>query len=185
MLIVWDYYGVVEQDYYWGLSNQLIKKTEDQETIDALHNDLNLGGISWHEYCARIAADLGQKISEVEGKFKKHNINKQTIMAIQSLKDHRHVLLSNASGPYLSDVMKSLGIDSLFDEIFISSEIGYIKPDHRAFLHVLAATKSPAGDSVMVDNSPRNIVAAKEVGMQGILFEEHKNILHQICDLVR
>ncbi len=58
-----------------------------------------------------------------------------------------------------------------FSHIFLSHEIGLLKPDPRAFSHVLDALNCPPQKSVLVDDNPRCIRAARLFGMQAVHFD--------------
>jgi FMN phosphatase YigB (HAD superfamily) len=56
------------------------------------------------------------------------------------------------------------------DRPLFSCELGWMKPDRRAFERALEILGVPAGDTVFVDDSSRNVAAAAEVGIDSILF---------------
>jgi putative hydrolase of the HAD superfamily len=57
-----------------------------------------------------------------------------------------------------------MGCDRLFDGIFASCEVGYLKPDPRFFHAVAEALCLPAGELVLWDDSERNVEAARAYG---------------------
>ena len=68
-------------------------------------------------------------------------------------------------------IMTKLGLGQLFDAVYISSDIGYAKPDSRAFLHVLSAEKLLPHEAVMIDDNAINVDTAISLGMIGVVFE--------------
>ena len=57
-----------------------------------------------------------------------------------------------------------------FEAIVISGEVGLVKPDKEIFELLLARIGRPAGECLLVDDSDRNILAARELGFQTIYF---------------
>ncbi len=183
MLIIWDYFGVIAQDSFWYTAERLANGKGMSEQMHEMQHKADLGQISWDEYCSAVAEDIGVPADDVKRGYQKHDIKQHNILAIRSLTDHTHVLLSNASAQYLRPIMTELGLDTLFSKVFVSSEIGYAKPDPRAFLHVLSESGFVAENAVMIDDNARNIDSAVELGIKGIVFEPGKDIAKLIIEL--
>jgi len=184
MLIVWDYFGVIAQDAFWYASSDMAISTGKGEHMKLIREKLDLGQVSWDDYTLAVSEDISVPVDEVRERYLHHDIKQSNILAIHLLTEHTHVLLSNASSEYLRPIMAGLGLDTLFAEIFVSSEIGYAKPDQQAFNHVLRTMSVEPGNSVMIDDSARNIDTANAIGMHGILFDPTVNITEQIRALI-
>jgi HAD superfamily hydrolase (TIGR01509 family) len=172
MLIVFDYFGVIAQDGFWYQSKAIAKGHHKGKDISELGHKADLGDISWSEYCKGVAKDLKLPTSVVAKRYQEHQINELAVKLAHNLRENGHtiVLLSNASGEYLRPVMIRLGLDKLFDRIFVSSEMHLAKPDPLAYDHVLREMDYEAEEAVMIDDSQANINAAKDLGMHGILY---------------
>lgn len=59
----------------------------------------------------------------------------------------------------------SMSLTDHFDAIFNSADIGYAKPDRRAFAHVLDALNLRAEQVFFTDDSPAKLAGADEIGM--------------------
>jgi 2-haloacid dehalogenase len=57
-----------------------------------------------------------------------------------------------------------------FQGIVISGEVGFAKPDPRIFQVLLVQVGRPAGECLLIDDSPANIAAAQALGFQTIHF---------------
>ena len=57
-----------------------------------------------------------------------------------------------------------------FQGMVISGEVGIVKPDPRIFHLLLEQVARPAGECLLIDNSPVNIAAAGSLGFQTIHF---------------
>ncbi|MBF4635772.1 HAD hydrolase-like protein [Agreia pratensis] len=67
--------------------------------------------------------------------------------------------------------LAELDITHRFDAIFNSAEIGFAKPDVRAFTHVLDTLEVAAEDAFFTDDSASKIVGAESLSMRTHLFE--------------
>ena len=184
MLIIWDYFGVIAQDSFWYTAERLAVGKDMSAEMHEMQHRADLGKISWDEYCHAVATDIGLTFDEVYFGYQKHDIKQRNILAIQSMPEHTHVLLSNASAQYLRPIIVKLGLDKLFKGIYVSSEIGFAKPDQRAFAHVLNDTGHVAQDAIMIDDSTQNIDAAEQLGIKGIIFDPGADIVLRINQLL-
>lgn len=183
MLIVWDYFGVIAQDAFWYTADRLAEGKGMSGEMHHMQTEVDLGHVSWNEYCQAVANDIGMSLETVTAGYQKHDIRQKNILAISSMPEHTHVLLSNASSGYLLPIMERLGLDKLFKQTFVSSDIGFAKPDSRAFLHVLKSAGFNASSAIMIDDNARNVDAAIGLGMKGIVFEPDMDIVTAISSL--
>ena len=79
-------------------------------------------------------------------------------------------LLTNAESGFLRGILNEHSLESVFDAIVVSSEIGCAKPDADAYRAILRALDVAAAGAIMVDDNPLNIRGATAVGMTGRLF---------------
>lgn len=183
MLIIWDYYGVIAQDAFWNFSNGTAMAVEGR--LDELRHQADLGAVSWDDYCQEVAKRTGLPLGEVMSLYDRHNVNKTIIRLIRSLQGaHKQVLLSNASGDHLLKVMAGLGLVELFDDIYVSSRLGYAKPDPRAYRQVLDDTGVNSADAVMIDDTPIHVEAARRLGMQGLVHISSEETCRGLLEII-
>jgi putative hydrolase of the HAD superfamily len=79
----------------------------------------------------------------------------------------RKVIFTNADSNHANRVILALGLEGCFDQIIDIRDIRpYCKPQLEAFNKALElADVSKPGKSVMIDDAPRNLLAAREVGL--------------------
>ncbi|MFC9532210.1 HAD family hydrolase [Streptomyces sp. NPDC056975] len=82
---------------------------------------------------------------------------------------HRVGLLSNSLG---DDCYAGFDLESMFDAVVISGEIGVRKPSRRAYAIACERLGTEPAETVMVDDLEHNIVAARRAGLAGILHRE-------------
>lgn len=172
-VIIFDYYGVIAQDAFWYQVKGLEAGKHKSEYIQKLSDEVNVDKISWQKYCEAVAKDMDLPVGVVLERYADHKIQPGIVDLIQSVATkYRVVLLSNASAEQLLPVMKHLGLDRLFEKIFVSSNLKLIKPDPEAYLAVMKDLGVEPQECVMIDDAKRNIDSATALGMQGIVFEE-------------
>lgn len=64
-----------------------------------------------------------------------------------------------------------LGIGEQFDAVFNTADIGFAKPDRRAFQHVCAQLEVDAPQVFFTDDSASNLAGAVEIGMTARVYE--------------
>lgn len=64
-----------------------------------------------------------------------------------------------------------------------SFEIGLCKPDPRVYLKILEDLNCPAKDAVFIDDRTRNVQAARDLGIQGIQFENAEKLRRDLAAL--
>lgn len=89
----------------------------------------------------------------------------EALAALQE-KGHRLWLLSNAQEVFTRYELNHLGITSLFDGIYLSSQFGYRKPDVRFFRALLDEQKLDPGKCLMIGNDREtDIAGARQAGI--------------------
>ena len=82
----------------------------------------------------------------------------------------RNVILSNAlrvlldTGDYQAEVAPQ--------DRFYSFNTGYLKPERQAYEHVLGTLKMEPRDVLFIDDKARNVIAAEQLGICGVVFKE-------------
>jgi len=83
------------------------------------------------------------------------------------------VAFTNAPRAYAIRVLETLGLREIFPDhmlFAVDDVMPYCKPDPEAFAEVLRRIGSVPGESLMIEDSVRNIRAARELGMGTVLI---------------
>ena len=83
---------------------------------------------------------------------------------------YRIACLSNGSHEWTTYVIKKYGLERLFEQIIISSELGVVKPDPKIYLHALDALKIKPSDCIFIDDRKENTDAAETLGICSLVF---------------
>ena len=181
-VVFFDFFGVICSEIapFW------FRRHFDDKTADEIKADIvaraDLGIISEEEMQREIAARTGVPADQIRPQWLELvNINGLLVDYIRSLRGkHQVYLLSNAIGPFLHKVLEDNDLYSLFDRVFISSEMGIAKPDVSFYERVLSETGAKAGDAVMIDDNAKNIAGAVEAGIDGIIFSDNEQMLAEL-----
>jgi putative hydrolase of the HAD superfamily len=92
-----------------------------------------------------------------------------------------HLLLSNHV-PELRAILRHLGVEGYFADIFNSAETGYEKPHPRAFLAVLDTIGRDAEAWMIGDNPRADVAGAEAVGLRAILVRRHDPEVRYRCN---
>ncbi|MEZ5166494.1 MAG: HAD-IA family hydrolase [Acidimicrobiales bacterium] len=83
----------------------------------------------------------------------------------------------------IPDEMEKLGLNSRFDAIFNSADIGSAKPDRRAFEFACTHLSRHPDEVFFTDDSASKLTGAIEIGMTARLFEGMPAFRAQLVDL--
>jgi len=72
-------------------------------------------------------------------------------------------------------MMEVIGVGDLFDEIFVSSEIGHMKPDKEAYFAVLDHFGLRSDEAVFVAHDEDELVGAKKLKIKTISYQGHES----------
>lgn len=85
--------------------------------------------------------------------------------------DYRLLGLSNFSAETFPLCAAKHQVFDRFEDIILSGEIGIAKPDAGIYTQLLERNGVDPASSVFIDDSPKNVIGARAVGMAGIHFE--------------
>ncbi len=107
--------------------------------------------------------------------------NTELIQIIKEIREKgmKTAIISNTSGLIMREKINQYfgeDINSLFDEIIISSEVGLLKPDPEIFRLTLTKLKVAAHDSVMVDDSDDYLRGARHLGITCFHFTDNESL---------
>lgn len=151
------------------------------------------GRITEEQYFVRLASDFGHSRNEIETAIsavrKSWRVNEAVLKSLVQMKAQFEDRLKFYAVTNLSQrdyaLVKSLDIDwSLFEQIFVSSEMGMQKPELRFYQCVLDKIGLQAEQVISVDDDTDNILAALSLGMNGVLFLEN-SLSRSIIDLIQ
>lgn len=83
---------------------------------------------------------------------------------------YKKVIFTNADSPHAERVLNRLGIADQFTRVFDIVSVGFdCKPSRGAYEYVLTALEVRGDECILVEDSVRNLPAAREMGVSTIL----------------
>jgi len=149
----------------------------------------SIGEITSREHWQFVMRSLDLPESEIEPFYDQFFggdlVDYEIIETISALRpQYTTALLSNA----WDDLRRLMGekwkIESAFDQIFISAEIGIAKPSATIYEFTLEKLGIAPEEAVFADDFIENIEAARALGMHGIHFKEPKAAMRELSELL-
>ena len=168
--IIFDFFGVIRDDGY----NRWLHK--QGATLDGAYLEASgkhdRGDYAYSDFVDELGRLSGRTAEQIEYEMEHGNeLNIALVEYIRQLGEHYKIaLLSNSTSTYLRNELAKYQLESLFDEIIISSEAGLIKPEPAVFELMIKQLGVKADECVFTDDNSRNISAAVALGVSGIVF---------------
>ncbi len=107
--------------------------------------------------------------------------NLRLIRLIKSLKErgYKTAIVSNTSGLIMRQVLQNYfgeDLNTLFDIVIISSEVGYLKPSRGIYELTIKKLGVQPNEAVMIDDSGDYLTGAKIFGITPILFVSNEKL---------
>ena len=84
---------------------------------------------------------------------------------------YRLGIISSIHRELLDWKIKKFDLNKYFEIIISSAYFGKQKPDHSIYYEALNQINVPAKQIIFVDDSKKNVEAANEIGIHGVLFQ--------------
>ncbi len=152
----------------------------DPYTQKGIFGELESGQVTAEEFRRELSAIIGRELSFDECRYGWlgycKEVPRRNLLALRRLRDmgYRMVLLSNTN-PYMMSWVDSPEFDGeghsladYLDAMYCSYKVGCMKPDRRFFGHVLQTEQVLPENCLFVDDGPRNVAAASQMGFYTI-----------------
>lgn len=149
--------------------------------------DVENGKIDADTFCRKMAEASGREhVSREEAQhcwlgFLK-DVPVERLHYLLELKKHYHVCLLSNTNPFMMSLTRSSKFSSdgkpisfYFDTLFCSYEMKAYKPDSEIFIKALDTDKMIADETLFLDDSMKNIVAAQRLGIQTLYVKTNED----------
>jgi HAD superfamily hydrolase (TIGR01509 family) len=183
--IIFDWGGVIGSNDNYAVAKTLAKKYNLNEKQLYLELETTEDKYAQGEENSAFYTNIAQKFSIPLVAIKKEQIKikpkKTMITLLKQLKkrDYSIELLSNQMNPKAKLIRKEFDFSD-FSHILFSNEIKLRKPKKSIYNYTLKTIKKKPQECLFIDNLRTNIEAAKSVGMKGIVFKNHKQLVQQL-----
>lgn len=181
-VIISGYFGVeklIEENTNMSAEEFLKRK---QETIE-IYFDLMRGKISEDEYIEHLTKGADVSKEKIKESFRK-NINipvEGTMDIIKKLESNYNlILLSDYPKEWKEFLLENNKEIQIFKIKYFSCDYGRIKSDGDFFEYVLKDLNINPKDSIFIDDLERNVETASKYGIEGIIFENSKQLEEEL-----
>jgi epoxide hydrolase-like predicted phosphatase len=180
--IIFDFFGVIYSDEYWRFVKEDVNM---QGQFHQLSEDVNLGRLDWQTFMQKVADKTGRPLAEVEKMYNSEHIHPLVVAFIDKLhKKYRTALLTNAHADFIRPLLERIAAKNVFDEIVISSEVGFIKPDPQIYQYTLQKLKAQPFETVFIDDTPVRVEGAKALGINAVLYKSFDQLKKDLSALI-
>lgn len=103
---------------------------------------------------------------------------------LRHLRGHARTAVVSNAWPQLRADLARAGLLDIADEIVLSCEIGYAKPDARIYTAALQRLAASPGDALFIDDTPGHVTAAQALGLAGHLHTSSIGTITRIEDFL-
>jgi putative hydrolase of the HAD superfamily len=104
---------------------------------------------------------------------------------LRRLHGHARTAIVSNAWPGMRARMTEAGMLDITDEIVLSCEAGYAKPDARIYQTALRRLAAAPGDALFIDDTPGHVTTAQSLGMTGHLHTSTAGTITRIEDFLR
>lgn len=185
--VILDYYGVIQTDevIVWTEKNSL-EHPNLRSKVDEISARIDLDEITLEQYFELLAEAVGRSVEDVKLELKNEiTINQALLDVVDQLKERgiKTAVLSN-DGSSLRAYLEGLGISSAFDELFISGELGMMKPGAAIYQYCAKNLECLPEEVIFFDDRQANVDGALRAGLQAQLYTSVSQVRNLLSDLL-
>lgn len=175
VIVPFDYKYFVEKvnKHKAGIGEQFLELYKQNYNV---HKDFEKGIIPESEFISQMLGYLDHIIDEET--FCRYwsdifSINEKVVSIIVQLKKKQNYnlyLLSNTNSIHKKYGYQDYEFLKLFDHLFLSHEVGFLKPENEIYHAVEKVSGFPPGEHIFIDDILEYVNAAKSLGWDGIQF---------------
>jgi epoxide hydrolase-like predicted phosphatase len=195
-VIAFDYGGVIkinDGDLFADISEFLnISIGEWSEEYFKANHLFNVQNVSFEDAFRMIVSKFSDEeyvqnhiLDLVKSNNDKYHLNNELIELIKDLRNrgYKIALLSNNSTE-LRDKLKENGIIDIFDEVIISAEVGFQKPQPEIFQILFDELEVKASEVIFIDNSLKSLEGADSIGYIPVLFKDNESLKLELSNIL-
>ncbi len=180
-LLIFDSFGVLAKEITPNFFLKRFSLEEANVRKNFYFEPADRGELSYFDALRNIAKDFSLSYEDVLKEMNSYIlINSELFTWIKNHKNkegYTFALLSNCSEGLMPLVYKKISLEQYFDVITLSFEEKMSKPDIRIYKRTLekAQKYAPFDEIFMIDDNPKNLVPAKNLGFKTILFSNNES----------
>lgn len=141
----------------------------DEEAIQSAYIEASLGNIGPDEFWAQVNLSPGME----DDYLSRHRLNPGVLELLALARDYRIPVwcLSNDVGRWSDKLRRNLGVEEYLAGSIISGAVGVRKPDSKIYEILVDQSGCAIDDLLFVDDRGKNVVAARDMGIDTILYK--------------
>lgn len=179
--IAFDYAGVLEipeRDTVTEILEYLNITFEEWSPVYySLIHLCNIDGRPWKEVAILTVEKLGatkEQVAHIEDIMRLNALSKKVnaglVEIIKKLKQNYKIALLSNYPVHLRQKLDKQNLTELFDEIIISEEVGYQKPQPEIFMVLCEKLTITPQELIFIDDSKKSLEGASSIGYTPILY---------------
>lgn len=184
--IIFDCFGVLTADLWREFCVSLPPGPQVQKAKQ-LNAQYDAGTITKEEFVEGVYRATGKEFKHIENLLDT-DITKNTALIdyIRSLRDknYKMSILSNVGTTWIKDKFLSSNERKLFDDILLSFEAGFTKPDPRIFALAAKRLGVDINECVLIDDVESYCLAAKAQGMSAVWYQDFAQMKRELEPLL-
>lgn len=170
--IIFDCFGVLTADLWKEFCSTLDPEVRVQASD--LNHAFDRGMLTHDEFFKQVRELTGRPPELLEqARNGGSSKNGALLQYIAELKQTYKIgLLSNVATSWITDTLLSVEEHALFDSMTFSYQVGVTKPDPRIFGIACERLDVDFKETIFIDDIEAYVSAAKELGMQGVVYED-------------
>lgn len=179
-VILFDFDGVLTKDADDKISLVKIFKREtnvDEKTLNKIIRKhisapLYYGKVKFKPCWNKLCDELNVSKKLTKEYIEKIPIDKDIIDLAKKLKNsgYKVGILTSNSSLRMKRIVKHFKLKGIFKDIFVSAEVGLTKWEKEFFEKAVKQLKVSPEEIVFIDNSKRNLIEPKKMGMKTIFY---------------
>jgi putative hydrolase of the HAD superfamily len=193
--VIWDLAGVVLHPVRGSFNSLLAERlgaplAEVEKVMDGEQNRLwdidEIDDIAFFTYLLNALELPLEKMPIIqEFVWKDFRIDREMIAFVREVKETRTTALLTNFPAHVHDFLeKYWHTDGVFKHIIASCDVKLVKPDEAIYRLALERVGCEAEESIFIDDRQVNVDAAKKLGMNAILYQDHESTISAVRRLL-
>ncbi|BBF44911.1 probable hydrolase, haloacid dehalogenase-like family [Lachnospiraceae bacterium KM106-2] len=155
-----------------GISKEILGScyysyNEDLLSGTCTHEDM------WNEFCEKLQRTIPYEL--LQEAFENTELNLDMIELVKQLhKKYKIGMVTDNKADRIEAIVRKNKLEPFFDQISVSASIGSRKTEEEIFKKTIEALQVQWEECIFIDNSKKNLVIPKRMGMQAIWFDDEK-----------
>lgn len=125
----------------------------------------------WQDFCKFLGQDIAYNV--LIDSFKFTRLDDKMVALVQELKGKYHIgMVTDNKCDRIRTILDYRGLNKYFDVVAVSACVRSGKDSRAIFEYVLTSLNVSANECVFIDNTEKNLVVPKQMGMSTILFDD-------------